>query len=337
MRRISSPYSRVWIIGRTYIKAPSDLAATRKVMNTYRIVPLARFDPKHPYAYTPPRPKRADRRENQAHVPGTGPGEDPATFFDALGDQLAKFPPPARDRPILDRLATLGIGPRLHPVAGGKLTDAQLAALRDAVTGGPAAVRADLLRRYFDEFDAHNGWLVGRTGSYGTDYALRALVDQFGLGAPQPEVSVYPLTLFDRARRPLTATQRYVAHFPKGTVPPPVKFFWSLTLYDNDGFFVVNPLNRYLLNDRSDLVRNADGSVDVYIQSEAPSSTTQKRNWLPSPKPDAKQTGFRLMVRLYGLSASGIRGVIDGTGWRAPTILPCGPDNRTSEGVACAT
>ncbi len=337
MRRISSPYDRAWVIGRTYINGASDLAATRRVMNTYRIVPLRRFDPKHPYAYSPRKPKRADRKQNDAHVPGTGPGEDAATFFDALGDQLKRFPPPARDRPILGELAALGIGPGLHPVAGGKLTDAQVAALRDAVKGGPGKVTSALLRRYLADFDKLNGWLIGRTGSYGTDYELRALVDQYGLGAPQPEVSVYPLTLFDRDRAALTGTKRYVAHFPAGTLPPPVKFFWSITLYDNDGFFVVNPLNRYLRNDRSGLVRNADGSTDVYIQPDQPSNAAQSTNWLPSPQPTAKQTGFRLMIRLYGLSKNGIRGVLDGTGWHAPTVLPCGPDNRTSRGVACAS
>ena len=93
------------------------------------------------------RPSRrsADRTINDAHVPGTGAGEDAAIFFDALGDQLKRFPPPRADAPMLAELRTLGIGPGLHPVADGKLTDAQLQALRDAVTQGPAKMTSNFV------------------------------------------------------------------------------------------------------------------------------------------------------------------------------------------------
>lgn len=337
LRRIRSPYDRVWIIGRTYINGASDLAATRKVMRTYKITPLNRWDPKRPYAYTPPKPKRIDRTRNDAHIPGTGPGEDPAIFWDALGDQLAQFPPPAADRPILARLAKLGIGPGRHPTKDGPLSPGQLQALRDAVTQGPNKVQGKFLARYLADFDKLNGWSVSKLGTYGTDYEFRAIVDKIGLGAPRPEVSVYPAALVDRDRSPFTGAKRYVAHFTAKTSHPPVKFFWSLTLYDGDGFFVDNPIDRYLVNDRSNLKYNPDGSLDVFIQSDPPSSAAQRGNWLPAPKPTAATKAFRLIIRLYGLSQSGIRGAVDGTGWHGPTVLPCGPDNRTSQGVACAS
>jgi hypothetical protein len=59
-------------------------------------------------------------------------------------------------------------------------------------------------------------------------------------------------------------------------------------------------------------------------------------NWLPSPAGDAAQPAFRLTMRLYGLSAAGIKGLIDGTGWQGPSILPCGPGNQTTSGIPCA-
>ena len=147
---------------------------------------------------------------------------------------------------------------------------------------------------------------------------------------------MYPLALLDHDRGPLTGTKRYVAHFPAKYAHPPVRFFWSMTLYDGDGFFVDNPIGRYLVNDRSGLRYNADGSLDVYIQPDAPTDAAQRRNWLPSPQPTAATTGFRLIVRLYGLSQSAIRGVAGGTGWQGPTILPCGAGDVTSQGTACA-
>ncbi len=336
LTRVRSPYDRVWIIGRTFISGKADLAATHKIMRTYRITPLNHWSAARPYGYTPPRPEQADRTIDQAHIPGTAAGEDPATFFDALGDELTRFQPPAADRPILAQLRTLGIGPGLHPTKAGTLSDAQLQALRDAVAQGPGEVQSQFVASYFAGFDRYNGWAVSTLGSYGTDYAVRAMIDKVGLGAPRPEVAMYPLALTDHDRGLLTGAKRYVAHFPAKYAHPPVKFFWSMTLYDGDGFFVDNPIDRYLVNDRSRLRYNADGSLDVYLQPNAPASAAQRRNWLPTPQPTAATTGFRLIVRLYGLSQQGIRGVASGTGWRGPTILPCGAGDATSQGVACA-
>jgi hypothetical protein len=336
LKKISSPYTRVWIIGRTLVYDQADVKNVRRIQNTYRIVPPAKWNPAKPYAYAPPKPRRADRTTDNAHIPGTGAGEDPAIFFDALGDQLKRFPPPRADARILAQLRTLGIGPGLHPVAGHTLTDAQLQALRDAVTQGPAKMTADFVGKYEASFDALNGWLATRTGTYGTDYTTRAVVDKVGLGAPLPWVSVYPIAIFDRTRAPLTGATRYVAHFTPATSHPPVKFFWSMTLYDSDGFFVDNVKNRYLVNDRTGLHYNRDGSLDIYIQPTMPTDPTQVRNWLPSPPATSMTRGFRLLIRLYGLSDRGIAGVVSGQGWHGPSVLPCANDGTTSAGVACA-
>lgn len=56
--------------------------------------------------------------------------------------------------------------------------------------------------------------------------------------------------------------------------------------------FVANPINRYSVSDRSGLVPNADGSVDIFIQHTAPAG--HESNWLPAP------TGaFKLWLRVY--------------------------------------
>jgi hypothetical protein len=148
---------------------------------------------------------------------------------------------------------------------------------------------------------------------------------------------VYPLTQLDRDRAPLTGGKRYVAHFPAKMAHPPVKFFWSMTLYDLDGFFIPNAIDRYLVNDRSHLKYNADGSLDIYIQPDAPKNAAHKRNWLPAPGANAATPTFRLILRLYGLSAAGIKGVVDGSGWQGPTVRPCLDSGKTADGVACAS
>ncbi|MGK2954225.1 MAG: DUF1254 domain-containing protein [Solirubrobacterales bacterium] len=335
LTKITAPYDRVWIIGRTIIYGQKDLKNVRKVQKTYRITPLKRWNPKKPYAYSRPKPDKVDRRIHQFQVPGTQPGEDAATFFDALGNQLKRFPPRKPDAPMLKQLKTLGIGPGLHPVADGTLSDAQLQAMRDAVSGGPASLTSALLARYLSTFDAQNGWLSTETGTYGTDYRARALVDKFGLGAPRSWVSVYPMALMDRTKAFLTGAKNYVAHFTPETAHPPVKFFWSMTMYDNDGFLVDNVDDRYLINDRSNPKYNPDGSLDIYVQPNRPTDPAKARNWLPSPPETSATRGFRIMMRLYGLSDKGIKGVTTGKGWQAPAILPCGIDGKTSTGIVC--
>ncbi len=85
---------------------------------------------------------------------------------------------------------------------------------------------------------------------------------------------------------------KYVIHFNKGQLPP-VRGFWSLTMYDNDYFFVHNPINRQSISARENLKANPDGSVDLYIQNENP-GPDKESNWLPAPKDK-----FILMMRLY--------------------------------------
>ncbi|GAL29793.1 hypothetical protein JCM19239_7053 [Vibrio variabilis] len=75
--------------------------------------------------------------------------------------------------------------------------------------------------------------------------------------------------------------ESYVIRFEAGELPP-VNAFWSLTVYDKDGFQVPNELNRFALGDRDELTLGDDGSLELYIQSEAPSEDKMS-NWLPSP------------------------------------------------------
>ncbi len=81
-------------------------------------------------------------------------------------------------------------------------------------------------------------------------------------------------------------------HFDKGQTPP-VKGFWSLTLYDEGYFFVPNKIDRYTLSSRYDFKYNKDGSLDFYIQKEDPGKE-KEANWLPAP-----EGGFILMFRFY--------------------------------------
>ena len=56
-----------------------------------------------------------------------------------------------------------------------------------------------------------------------------------------------------------------------------------MTLYDADVFLFDNPFNRYLINDRTKLHYNDDGSLDLYVQADQPTDPAQAQNWIPSP------------------------------------------------------
>jgi len=159
-------------------------------------------------------------------------------------------------------------------------------------------------------------WLNGRakgyttkTGIYGTDYVQRALIAAIGLGANRPEDAIYPTSTKSKDRvlaRAYRGSENYVLTFPKDQMPP-VRGFWSITMYNDKYFFVENPLNRYSISARQDLKANPDGSVDIYIQNKSPGADKES-NWLPAPKGP-----FALVLRLYWPKPDALNGT-----WTSP-------------------
>jgi hypothetical protein len=327
--RVNSPYSRVWIIGRTYVRSTADLRNVHTIQNEYSITPLSKFGT----SWKPAQPKRRISNAPPTTIPGTQPGEDPIQFFVALDKQMKLFPPPARDKPLLAKLRPLGIGAGLNPLTAGLSAD-QLAGLRAAVAGGPNAVTGELVKAYKANAPQHNGYFVHDLGNWGTNYVLRAIGDKVGLGGQRAGIATYPFAILDSTGAVLTGSKDYVLHIPASSWPIPVHAFWSLTMYNSESFFVANPLNRYVVNDLSHLHKNSDGSIDIYVQNAKPSNPAQVSNWLPAP---AAGETFRLIWRLYDLR-SATPGVLNGTGWKPPAIQPCDSTTHVGPlGTACAS
>ena len=309
VKRIDSEYNRVWVGGRTYVDSedPADLDKVHAIQDKLELTPLSKYGVK---GWERKPPKNPDTDFEPATLP-TG-----MAYYDVLGEQLAKFPPPAADAPELEKLSAIGVGPGLTPSTDSSLSADTVAGMTQAVADGRAKVQADLMADFQAGFAAHNGYFVPNTNEYGTDYKRRAYVAQVGLGALTSEQAVYPLTQVDRTGVPLNGAKRYQIHIPEGQLPP-VNDFWSMTLYDPAGFFVPNSIDRYLINDRTDLHVNEDGSVDIWVQANEPTDPEQAQNWLPSPA----SGGFRLQWRLYGTETDQIQGILDGSGWDAPAVM----------------
>jgi hypothetical protein len=304
-QRLDVDYSRIWIIGSTQLKGPDDVANVVRIQDGYTLTPLSKYGTK----YTPATPAQPQTSVTQYKMP-TG-----VQFFDALGQQLAAFPPPARDDAEIRKLAAVGIGPGKTPSRDSKLSSDTLKGLADAVAAGPSQIVTDTQKLFADGFAKNNGYLLGGFGQYGTDYTRRAVISQVGLGAFLPQQAIYAMSWSDHDKKALSGSTPYVLHMQ---TPPPTVEGWSLTVYDLHGALVSNPLNRFAFTDLSQLARNADGSIDFYLQASEPTNAAQTSNWLPTPGGQ----GFEVIWRLFAPQLDKIDGILNGSGWQPPAIQP---------------
>ncbi|MDP2842064.1 MAG: DUF1214 domain-containing protein, partial [Acetobacterium sp.] len=132
-----------------------------------------------------------------------------------------------------------------------------------------------------------------------------------GLAANPVSVAIYPNTNSDSSGQTFDGSNNYIIHFDKDRLPPTNELgFWSITAYDSDNFLIDNPLNRYSINDRSAVVYNPDGSLDLLLQTEAPADAALANNWLP-----ISADNFHLYLRIYLPQET----VLEGS-WQPPTI-----------------
>lgn len=161
------------------------------------------------------------------------------------------------------------------------------------------------------------GWLMPKMtgdavpGQFGTDYMLRAVIAYVMLVVNRPIDAIYPQ--YDTSTQPLSGSENHVIHFEPGQTPPvneQAHGFWSITMYDDKFFVVDNPLDRYAIVSDGNLVKNADGSLDIFVQSADPGGD-KTNNWLPSPK----DGNFNLTFRVYAPTDRVLSGQ-----WRPPAV-----------------
>jgi hypothetical protein len=299
--RISAPTPYVWIIGRIKTDGPEDYAAVNKLQSELKVTPLSRWGKS-----AEPVTVKIDPTVDMKTPPKTQVDSMAAAeYFTYAAELLKLHPPHITDQPILAQMRLIGIEP-------GKSFDFnKLApAIREALASAPAAAQKLMAWKLATLARVANGWSMNTDtmGVYGNYYLKRAIVTQQGLGANLPEDAIYPLNLFDDAGQPLDGGHKYTIHFEKGATPP-VNAFWSITLYDADGFQVGNSLNRFAVSSYMPFKTNADGSLDLYFQNESPGKDKEV-NWLPAPKGP-----FNLCMRLYGPKADAITGK-----WNPPAV-----------------
>jgi hypothetical protein len=190
-------------------------------------------------------------------------GMDTASFLTLLAALMKNNPPYAEDAPVLARLSRIGLVP-------GQDFDTSKIATAPGIKDVPKLAVERIAGHFQSAGEDLNGWVFVKPGGrYGTDYLQRAFVTRFGLGCNLTADAVYPSTTKDAAGDKLDGANKYVMRFPRGQTPP-VRGFWSLTMYDAQYFFVANPLNRYTLSARNTLKADPDGTIPLFIQASSP-------------------------------------------------------------------
>jgi hypothetical protein len=154
-----------------------------------------------------------------------------------------------------------------------------------------------------------NGWSsIRKCGQPGNGIFVRAACAKALPAVNVFQEAAYWTTSRDGSGQTLSGRHEYVLNFPAGQLPPN-DAFWALTVTDVVGYMVNNPINRSSFDDRSNLARKADGSIDIFLQQGAPNGHEQ--NWLPTPSGK-----FKLMLRAYLPGPA----ILDGT-YRVPPVV----------------
>ena len=301
-QRIDAPTPYVWIIGRTKTDGPSDYAAVNKIQAGFKITPLSQW------GKTPePIQVKIDPSIDMKTPPKVQVDTMSADKYFAYAAELMKLQPPhLTDQPIIARMKRIGIEP-------GQSFDIDKAdpVVKKALKAVPKIAQKLMEWKVPTLARVANGWSMNTDtmGVYGNYYLKRAIIAQLGLGANLPEDAIYPLNLGDESGKPLDGANKYAIHFDKVTIPP-VNAFWSITLYDQQGFQVANSLNRFAVSSWMPFQFNPDGSLDLYFQNESPGAE-KEANWLPAPK-----GAFNLCLRLYAPKSEALTGK-----WNPPPVM----------------
>lgn len=285
MTPITAPTNMVWVIGRIQTNGKPDIPAVTELQKGFTLTALNDWEKGlTTQGYKESVGASEDQKDPYHQLENMSPDD----FFYLFSQLINEQPASDQDTAALENLVSIG------GTAGVTFDANQLSFMQRLLAEQAISMTHQKIKQTLsDKSRLENGWSVQRDsiGNYGTDYITRAVVAMIGLGALPPAEASYPNTLMDNQQRPLSGEHRYRIHFAADALPP-VDAFWSLSMYDKDGFFIANPIDRYVIGDRDALQYNDDGSLDLWIQNTAPEAGTA--NWLPAPSGH-----FALTMRLY--------------------------------------
>lgn len=283
----------VGTLTRTAWMGEADRAGLIAMQQQYRIRPLSEFLGEKP---PPPAPSYTFPAWDEARARSVD-------FISYLNFILRFAPTVPSEEEMMKRFARIGIG------AGRPFDAASLdPSLRKAIEAGIADAQKSLQTEIAKTTSSVN--VFGTRQFLGKDYIMRrAVAAAMGIYGNSKEEAQYIAFSVDANDKPLDGARNYELHFAKDQVPP-VKYFWSMTMYDlPNRLLVANPILRYAIGSRTKgLKTNNDGSIDIYLQSMSP-GPDKELNWLPTPP----SGNFYMILRMYGPEGA----LADGT-WKQP-------------------
>ena len=278
---------------------PEDTQAIQPIISKIAMYPLSQFTGQQQTKDWQKIP------EFPMQTQGTGETKwvDPAKFFDELGEVLEEVPP----LPGEEALYTT-----IKGILGAAAQDPKVrAALVSAAKEAEANVVTPLFQFHNYGIPLPHNWTTQNNGArFGIDYYTRLAVAKSNIFVNTPNETKYFYQDLDDSGTQLNGNQSYTVTFQKGALPP-VRGFWSLTLYNGQHFFSPNELKRYSVGTKNKaLVTAPDGSLTVYVQSSPPPGD-KRANWLPAPKEN-----FVLYIRAYWPEDA----ILNGT-WTPPAVV----------------
>jgi len=281
---------------------PEDHAAIQPVLSQILYYPLSQFDGKmktKDWSKLPVVHKKGKPAQYSSTQP---PWVDPATFFDELPTVMHQVPPLPGEEALYKQIGSVLDAAAKDPEV--------MKTLREAAFAADPELIAPMMQWRYNGQPAGNGWTSpANNGAFGTDYYHRTGAVKADPYDNKRNETMYFYTDNDSQLRQLVGTSSYAVTFAKGELPP-VKGFWSLTMYDPEHYFAVNRLGRYALGTKNKSLKyNSDGSLTIYLGTKSPGKA-KETNWLPAPSGN-----FSLWVRAYWPDQA----ILNGT-WKPPVV-----------------
>jgi hypothetical protein len=276
-----------------------DRAAIQPVLSGINVYPLSQFDGKvktKDWSKLPhfPAPKTESNGETK--------WVNPETYFNELPMVMKQVPPLPGEESLYRWISSVVEAAGRNPQV--------MQWLKASAVAAESEILPSFLQWKYNGRSAGNGWNSPvNNAKWGTDYLNRTGTAKSNIYDNRPEETKYIYTDDDIKGRQLNGKNSYTITFPKGQTPP-VKGFWSLTLYNAEHFFNTNPLGRYSLGTKNKTLKyNADGSLTLYAGAKSPGKDKES-NWLPAPNGP-----FSLYIRAYWADPA----ILDGT-WQPPVV-----------------
>jgi hypothetical protein len=298
---VRSSTALAFVIPRIFMDdTEEDRKAIQPLINQVVFYPLSEFDGK----------MKTKDWSKLPHFPAPesgGKGEtkwvNPETFFDELPAVMKSVPPLPGEEALYNWIGSL-------LVAAAKDTEIKQTLKETAIASERELIDPFFQWRYNGR-PTGNGWNSPvNNAKWGTDYLNRAATAKSNMFDNRPEETKYIYTDDDSQGKQLSGRNSYEITFAKGQLPP-VKGFWSLTLYNDLHLFHPNALKRYSLGTKNKTLKyNADGSLTLYADAKSPGKD-KENNWLPAP-----DGAFSLYIRAYWSESA----ILDGT-WKPPNVV----------------